>query len=243
MSDAGAPPVNARNRAARWGSRLGQSWRPASSWKNVFDAPAPEAPPVAATLSRRSALIEWAVMAVVVFTFCGGFLDLGSTRILAGNESEIVQSLDWALTTGLKQGQFPIWNPYLRTGLPYIADPFLHAYTPLSTLPVLLLGVTDGFKIALFLSFLAAALGMWRLSLSLGFGRAARLWTALMYAFTGQAVARFFQGEYDFVLGYAWIPWVIGGVLIATRTRRRSDIAIAALSSALLFLSGNVYYS
>jgi hypothetical protein len=90
-------------------------------------------------LSARSNSLEWVIIAVVVLTFCGGLLDQGSTRILAGNESEIVQSLDWALTTGLKQGQFPIWNPYLRTGLPYVADPFLHVYNPLSTVPVLFL--------------------------------------------------------------------------------------------------------
>jgi hypothetical protein len=243
MSNAEGPTITAPARPARWRSRLGTSWRPAFSWKDVFAAHTPEAAPRIATVSPRSALLEWALLAVVVFSFCGHFLDLGSTRILTGNESEIVQSLDWALTTGLKQGQFPVWNPYLKTGLPYVADPFLHVYNPLSTLPVLLFGVTDGFKIALFLSVLVAALGMWRLAVGLDFGRGARLWTALMYAFTGQAVARFFQGEYDFVLGYAWIPWVIGGVLIATRTHKRLDIAIAALSAALLFMSGNVYYS
>ncbi len=240
MGDAGisAPKAPARSLAFR--DRLEVLRRSARFWPDAAVPPAVEAGPA---LGLRSRLVEWAILGVVVFSFCGAFLTLGPGHVLPGNESEIVQSLDWALTTGLRQGGFPLWNPYLRTGLPYVADPFLHVYNPLSTVPVLLFGVDDGFKIALFLSFLAAALGMWRLCLGLGFGRATRLWAALMYAFTGQAVARFFQGEYDFVLGYAWIPWVIAGVLIATRTRRRSDIALAALSGALLFVSGNVYYS
>ncbi|MCX7669616.1 MAG: hypothetical protein N2439_06055, partial [Anaerolineae bacterium] len=181
---------------------------------------------------------------MAVLAFCAIFLNFDDARILPGNEADVVQALDWTLINSLKQfGQFPLWNPYLRTGIPYIADPFLHIYNPLATLPVLVFGVWDGFKIALFLSFLAAALGMWSLGAVLKTGRPARLWMGLMYAFTGQGVARFFQGEYDFVLGFAWIPWVLALALLAVRTRRPHHAAAASIALALLFFSGNVYYT
>ena len=195
-------------------------------------------------LSLRTVALEWAILAVIVFAFCTAFLSFDDTRILPGNESDIVQSLDWTLVNGLKQfGQFPIWNPYLRSGFPFVADPFLHVYNPLATLPVLLFGVWDGFKVALFLSFLAAALGMWWMGVVLGVGRPSRIWMGLMYAFTGQAVARFFQGEYDFVLGFAWIPWALAFILLAMRTRRRLHVVGAVVALALLFFSGNFYYT
>ena len=210
-------------------------------WLDVFQARGPDAGP---GLSLRTVALEWAILAAVVFAFCTAFLSFDDTRILPGNESEIVQSLDWTLVNGLKQfGQFPIWNPYLRSGFPFVADPFLHVYNPLATLPVLVFGVWDGFKVALFLSFLAAALGMWWMGVVLGLGRPSRIWMGLMYAFTGQAVARFFQGEYDFVLGFAWIPWALAFILLAMRTRRRLHVIGAVVALALLFFSGNVYYT
>ncbi len=200
----------------------------------------PAAPPVRVSLAAR----EWAVIFVAVLAFCLPFLDLGSGRPLSGNEAEIVQSLDWTLLNSLRQHEtFPLWNPYLQAGLPFVADPFLHAYNPLATVPVAVLGVEDGFKVALFLSFLAAAYGAWLLGLVLGLRPVSRAWLALMYAFTGQAVARFIQGEYDFVLGFAWIPWALAAALAATRSGRLRWAALSAVSLALVFFSGNVYYA
>ena len=194
--------------------------------------------------SRWNTLLELALLVLAVWAFCSVFLDLGQPTRLPGNEAGVVQSLDYVLFNALRDtGKFPLWNAALRTGLPYIADPLLHAYNPLAALPVLLLGVQDGFKVALFLSFLAAALGMWFLGGALGMGRATRLWAALMFAFAGQPVARFFQGHYTFVLGFAWIPWVVAGLFLAVRTRRRLYYALAALALGLLFASGNIHYA
>jgi hypothetical protein len=230
--------MTGRPSAGDWTTRLWQRRR------RIFEARPAGSDEIATGLTLRSIAIEWIIVLCVVVLFCAPFLDLGSTRALPGNESEVIQSLDWALVNSLKQfRELPLWNWNFRTGFPLVADPFLHVYNPLVTLPVMLFGVQDGFKIGLFFSFLAAGLGMWWLGASLGFGRPARLWTALMYAFTGQAVARFFQGEYDFVLGYAWIPWSIAFLLLAVRTKKRAHIAGSVVALGLLFFSGNVYYS
>ncbi len=192
----------------------------------------------------KSLVVEWAIIALAVWAFCSGILDVGQNTRLPGNETEIIQSLDWTLYNALSlHGKFPLWNTYLQTGLPYAADPMLHIYNPINTLPVLLLGVRDGFKVGLCLSFLLAALGAWRLGAVLGMGRAGRLWVALMVAFAGQPVARFFQGQYLFILGFAWIPWVVSSLITVTKTRRRSDMALAIFSLALLYFSGNAYYA
>ncbi|RME45890.1 MAG: hypothetical protein D6791_09635, partial [Chloroflexi bacterium] len=215
-----------------------------SPWRTMFVEKGSELECAGASLEWRTVVVEWLLIFVLVLTFCTGFLDLGTRRPLPGNEAEVFQSLDWVLVNSISRyGQFPLWNPYLRTGLPFVADPMLHVYNPLVTVPVLLFGVLDGFKIALFLSFLAAGLGMWWLGAVLGMGRAVRLWVALMYAFSGPAVARFFQGQYLFVLGFAWIPWSLAGLIAATRTRRKLHAVIAIFALALLFFSGNVYYA
>jgi hypothetical protein len=192
----------------------------------------------------RWRLIEWAVVIAAVVAFCGGFLRFAVNDALPGNEAEVFQTLDWTLVNSLSHyGQFPVWNPYLETGLPYLGDPMAHVFNPLVTIPVLLYGVTTGFKLGLLLSFLAAALGMLRLGSALGMGRAARLWVALLYVFAGQPAARFFQGQYLFVLGFAWIPWCIGSLYLLYKTRRRFHIATSAIALALIYFSGNAYYA
>ena len=196
------------------------------------------------TLGSIAHWLEWGVIILAVSLFCAGFLDLSAATRLPGNESEVFQSLDWTLVNSLRNyGQFPLWNPYIRTGIPYIADPMLHIYNPVVTLPVLLFGVRAGFKLAVFFSFLIAALGMWRLGYELGLKTPARIWAALMVAFAGQPLAHFFQGQYLFVLGFAWIPWIVAGLFLVARTRRRRYAALTILSLGLLFFSGNTYYA
>lgn len=194
-------------------------------------------------LSLRQNWWEWALILFVVFMFCSAFLDLDSRTRLPGNESELFQTYEWVLLNSLQQyGQFPLWNPYVYTGVPYVADPMLYVYNPLVTVPVLLYGVRAGFKLAIFLSFLLAAFGMWRLGRVLGLGSAARIWMSLMYALAGQPVARFFQGEYLFVFAFAWLPWIFSSLFRLVYTNRRRYIAEVALFMALFYFCGNGYY-
>ncbi len=208
---------------------------------------------------QHSRFLRVSLLFLAVFGFCQGFLDLGAPTRLPGNESEVFQALDWVLYHAVRgDGVFPLWNPYLRTGLPYAADPMLHVYNPLVSLPVLALGVRDGFKIAVFLSYLTAALGMYCLAKSMGLSPLWRIWAALFFTFAGQPAARFFQGQYLFVFGFAWIPWIFWGLLgllagepagnlqpervIQIRHPERFFTAVSAAAMALLFFSGNAYY-
>jgi hypothetical protein len=112
--------------------------------------------------------LEWLIIFLGVTLFCAGILDLRAPTRLPGNESEVFQMLDWTLVNSLKQYHaFPLWNIYIQSGLPYVADPMLHVYNPVVTVPVLLFGVRAGFKLGVYFSFLIAALGMWRLALTL----------------------------------------------------------------------------
>ncbi len=215
-----------------------------SSVSDPTEIPEANSKPKRRFSERWWTLLELVLLILAVWAFCSAFLDFGEQTRLPGNEAGLVQSLDYVFLNSLHDtGKFPLWNAALRTGVPFIADPLLHVFNPLVSLPVLLLGVQNGFKLALFLSFLAAALGMWFLGRTLGMGRPARLWMALMFAFAGQPVARFFQGQYTFVLGFAWIPWFIAGLFLVLRTRRRLHVALAALALGLLLVSGNITYA
>lgn len=195
------------------------------------------------SLTHRWIGIELAGLLIAVLLFCGGFLGLRAATQLPGNESEVFQLLDWTLFNSIREyKEFPLWNQYLHAGLPYIADPMLHVYNPVVTLPVLLWGVQAGFKMGILLSFLIAAFGMWGLCKTLGMKAPVRVWVALMYVFAGQPVGRFFQGQYLFVLGFAWLPWIFTFLFQLSKTHRRFYGVLTAFAVALLFFSGNAYY-
>lgn len=210
------------------------------SFNGVFqDGGKDSRPPI----QHRNWLLDLFLITVAVLAFCSKFFSVGAASRLPGLEADVFQSLDWALVNSLQQGSFPLWNPYIDTGLPFIADPMLHAYNPVVTIPVLMFGVWHGFKIGLVLSFLLAAFGMYVLAASLGTKRVTRIWLALMFAFAGQPAARFFQGQYLFVFGFAWIPWIVFGYVQSLLYRQRWSAALTAISAALLFFSGNAYYA
>jgi hypothetical protein len=187
---------------------------------------------------------EWTVIIISIWVYCLPFLDLGLPRNLPGSEFESFKAFDQILEFSLKShGEFPLWNPFFYTGLPYTAHPMLHAYNPFISIPVMLFGALDGFKIAVFLGFVIAGLGMWWLGKEIGLTPTGRIWISLMYTFSGVAAAKFIQGQYLMVLAFGWIPFSLAAIIAATRSRQRKYIYAAAIGLALLFLSGNAYYA
>jgi hypothetical protein len=185
---------------------------------------------------------EWAFLSTALWLYCLPCLDFGSSNVLPGRETNYFQSFGNLLRLALtKYGEFPLWNPYLGTGLPSVADPMFHLFNPFISLPILAFGVSAGFKLALFISFLAAGLGMWTLARELGLGRLGRLWLGLLYPLCGLPAAKFIQGHYLLVFGWGWIPFTLAALLATRRTPRA--VPLTALGLTLVFLSGNGYYA
>lgn len=194
-------------------------------------------------IEQQGNWLQILLLFLFVLFYCWGILDLGTDRQLPGPESTLFQTILAIFLNSLQDfSRMPLWNPYVHTGLPFVADPMLYIYNPIVTIPGLILGTLDGFKIALYLSFFLASVGMWRLGRILGFGKITSLWIGLMYTFAGQPSARFFQGEYLFVFGFAWIPWITGNLFLLYYDRKVKWIVYSALLIALLYHSGNLYY-
>lgn len=195
-------------------------------------------------MSPWGVLGELALAGLIVLALSAPFLSLDPNRILTGNEFDVVTFLDHVVVNAVQRfGEFPIWNFQLRTGQPLVGDPFMHAFNPVSSLPMMVWGVVDGFKVAVFVSMLLAAIGQWFLGHAMGFNRPVRVWGAVTYALNGQAVARFLQGSYIFTLSYTWLPFIFAGTVLSLRTRQARYYVLTAASLAMLFFSGNAYYS
>lgn len=145
---------------------------------------------------------------------------------------------------GLKEfGYIPAWNPYMGTGEPLINNAFSYLFNPFYSLPVLLLGASEGSKLAMILAVFIAGYSMWALGRAIGIGAAGRVTTAALYMMSGGISAKFYQGHFQLGLSLAWVPLVLAGLWWTLRTRDRRAPIFMAVAFALLFFSGNIYYT
>lgn len=159
---------------------------------------------------------------------------LGETEVLTGIAMPVVEAFH-------QSTEFPLWNPYVQNGKSLIADPFLFVFNPFVSFPMFLLGVNNGAKIAAAIAFALAGVGMWTLMNVLNTRGPARLWCGATYMLAGGMPAHLWGGHFQLAIGLAWVPWCFAGILYALEKRTRWSIALAALSPALLFLTGNLY--
>ena len=140
-------------------------------------------------------------------------------------------------------GHLPAWNPYLGTGTPLINNAFFYLFNPFMSLPVLLLGAVQGTKLATSLSLLLAGVNMWALARVIGLGRAARVLTGALYLMSGGIMGKFFSGHFQLGLSLVWLPLVFAGLWWTLHSRSRLAPVLMAVAFALLFFSGNIYYT
>ncbi|MCB9452668.1 MAG: hypothetical protein H6672_14615 [Anaerolineaceae bacterium] len=162
----------------------------------------------------------------------------------SGLEHERLSGVLIPAEIGLKQyGYIPAWNPYMGTGEPLINNAFSYLFNPFYSLPVLILGAAQGSKFAMFLSVFIAGYSMWVLARAIGLGAVGRVTSATLYMMSGGIVAKFYQGHFQLGLSLAWPPLVLAGLWWTLRARDRRAPVMLAVAFALLFFSGNIYYT
>ncbi len=128
----------------------------------------------------------------------------------------------------IREGRFPLWDPYTNCGMPYHADPISFAYNPLA----ILIGFTlnnaaTGFVFLWIVYWCWAGLGMIWLSKNFGATPSGAFLAAIAFSLSG-----FFIGHAEhtsFILTAAWFPWIIG---LAHKAVKESSIGYALLAGA-----------
>ena len=134
---------------------------------------------------------------------------------------------------------FPLWNPYVGTGIPTIAEPLSVFLNPLLTLPLIILGEEAGLHVTIFLSILLSGIGMWIFLTAIGIKGFIRLWGSLLYQFSGALTAAMVAGHAVKFLSYPFIPlfW-----LFTIKPRMKwSDILGASFVLTMFGFSGDLY--
>jgi hypothetical protein len=139
------------------------------------------------------------------------------------------------LADSLREGRFPLWDPYTNCGEPFFADPQKMVLGPVALLLARLWpDPYTGFLLLWLCHWWWAGAGMLWLCREEGTGLAAGLLAAAGYAACGFFVSNAEHLPY-LVVG-AWLPWLVGlaDTAVARRSLPRALLAASALSACAL---------
>lgn len=211
-------------------------------------------------LQHRFTLYEWAAITGIGLLYIGLLfsyqtrpgqprMDINLTGLEEENriiniEHERLSGILIPVAIGLEEyGQIPTWNPYLSTGKPLINNAFSYLFNPFASLPFLGMGAVQGGKVALMINLLISGYNAWALAKVIGLGAAGRVTTAALYMMSGGIIAKFHVGHFQLGLSLAWVPLVFAGLWWTLKSEDRRAPVLMAVAFALLFFSGNIYYS
>lgn len=199
------------------------------------------------TRSMRTSLINSIVIAffiVCAWIFAAQYFPLDENR--AGGPGEFVSgvAIQWFVADIVGRfGEFPLWNPYIRTGLPYIGNPYISMFNPFVLVPLGLLGPTNGAKVAVVLAMAMAGSGQYWLGRVLGHGRTVALASGVLALCAGSLLAPVGSGfSFAAPIQHAWIAAVLASFIRVLEHRSPRNLAVAAMCSAIMFMTGFLYY-
>ncbi|MBN1641398.1 MAG: YfhO family protein [Anaerolineae bacterium] len=139
----------------------------------------------------------------------------------------------------LREGRFPLWNPYTFSGYSFVANLQAGLFYPPNLLGYLLpeawaAGVND---LDLILHLLLAGAGMYFYLRTIGASRPASLGAGIVFMLNGVFVVWL---EWHTILSTAvWMPYVWAWLELALRSGRRTYVLLGACALALLLVGGH----
>lgn len=138
----------------------------------------------------------------------------------------------------LRAGQLPLWDPYLSMGGTHAGDPLALTWYPPTLVLFLLLPEAAAYNYTFVLHYFLAAAGMYLLARSWGFERGGALVAALVFGFSGFAVAHL--QHLNILVAMVWLPWIFLCLERFFTTRRAVYVGLGALVLGLQLLGGQM---
>lgn len=193
---------------------------------------------------NRQYIAEIAVIIVFALLATKEFQNFDTSYRLAGQEAEwLTSSALLAADSFQSTGRLPWWQPLLGRGQPAIDESFSFILNPFSIIPSLIYGGVNGIKVSVIVYFVLVGIGGWFLGWALGWRTLARMLMALLLITKGNMQSVIGMGFFQLGVSQAYFPWVLAGALTIPRfVNQRWPIVLLALSLALLFFAGNIYF-
>ena len=131
--------------------------------------------------------------------------------------------------------QFPLWNPFISGGIPFLAHPIWGIFLSLTLIPVLFFGAVIGIKISIIIHLSIGMFGMYLLSKYYKLGSFLSVLPTFIFMLSGFYVSHLTTGHM-WVLMIAFIPYVFLFYLKSYDDKR--NIIFASIFLALMLLAG-----
>lgn len=134
-----------------------------------------------------------------------------------------------------REGNIPLWNPYIGMGMPQIGDLQSCIFSPWRMLGALCPTVAY-YNFQLFLQIFFASVGCFLLSRFIGLGKFSSIFVSVVFPLSPY-VLRYLE-----LLGgpiYTMYPWLILAFLMAAKNPTLPRMALAAASTALIVFTGH----
>ncbi|MBI2118194.1 MAG: hypothetical protein HYT97_01040 [Elusimicrobia bacterium] len=141
----------------------------------------------------------------------------------------------------LQQGSFPLWNPYIFAGTPFLASPQSALFFPASML-FYFLPLNISFNLFAILHIFINSLGMCLLLTSLGRTRTASLFGGLLWSYSFFFLSKLASGHLIHLSGYSLFPFVtlfFLQTIYSNYDKKRWNIFNFVISLSLQFFSGH----
>ncbi len=138
-------------------------------------------------------------------------------------------------------GVCALWNGSVNGGSPALADIFGSTLHPLVMLTTLIWGTVNGAKLALVGALGLAGLAQWWIARTLGLGRTARVWSALLGVVGGHLTGRMENSNFGLVVSTAACSLALAAALHLGVTGQRRATVLLALTGAMAIVSGQGY--
>ena len=108
----------------------------------------------------------------------------------------------------LEARTFPLWQPFVMSGLPFAANPLSKVWYPPQWL-VLILPAAVHLGALIWLHVWLGGVGMWRWARGTGMGRGGAALAGVAYAFAPRGMMALGLGHLDLVYAAGWLPWLL----------------------------------
>jgi len=159
------------------------------------------------------------------------------TAALKWDLLDVVFPFRYYFSASVLSGYFPLWNPYIQTGVPFYADLQAPTYYPELLVVTSLGGYSIYWMHFLVIAYLIVGFfGVFRLIKMFNYSA----WTASLVSFIYVCSGYFVgHGQHFFLLvGSAWLPWVIGSYFNFIDSRNRKTAIIFSLTTFLMLTGG-----
>ena len=178
-------------------------------------------------------------LALLCIVFYWDVLWLPADRIVAGNDlsNMFLHWLRFAVSS-IQQGQLPLWNPLLFSGLPFVANPQPALFYPPTWL-MLLMPVTRALGLVAVLHLWLAGAGMYAWLRSEGASAVGALLGGAVFAFSGYFFVRVYAGHLGVITTGAWLPLVLWVYRRVVKSHSWKLAIVGGLPVGLSILAGH----